>query len=388
MTTRPAIKPELSLEKSLAAMFARSYKPYSFGAFGKPTPQYLRAALAKNRIVLSYHTDGTLSGAAIFTLLRTETVHQDFSHRACLLPRGSLYVKHMAVAPIDTVEAIASLIEKLVCRTQGAPIWLEIHEENELIRHEIENRFGFNYVMSKIMASSDIRALYLRGGVVNLPRLHPTDTPSLMCLNANFLSLAERSGILQELEKYAICREPWTQHYSHYNRRRSWTAFALRGYCGDEPGFVAKPAEMSKRWKSENPKLLSNACDDTIAARFFPITVNVVKRIPGSKERVRFMRLASLGGELSRHADVTDREAGTADGCVTRLHIPLVTHEDVLFESWGLRGEHHQMHFATSGLYYLDQRKPHRVVNRSPVERIHLVVDTYSSQELRDLMVQ
>ena len=98
------------------------------------------------------------------------------------------------------------------------------------------------------------------------------------------------------------------------------------------------------------------------------------------------MRLASFGGELARHADITDREAGTRDGCVARLHIPLVTHEDVLFESWGLRGERQEMHFAVRGLYYLDQRKPHRVINRSPVERIHLVVDTYCSEELRELI--
>jgi hypothetical protein len=241
--------------------------------------------------------------------------------------------------------------------------------------------------MTKIMASSDIRGLYYKGPTsVTLAPLRRSDIPSLMCLQAGFLSIKEMSEILNELNKYASCRQAWTQHYSHYNKRKSWTAFSLRGYCPGDPGFVAKPAEMSKQWKLENPKLLENVCDNTRAAASFPGTLRVVNRIPGAKERVRFMRLGPAGGELARHADITDREAGTQDGRVVRLHIPLLTHQDVLFEGWGLRGEHQEMHFAAGGLYYLDQRKPHRVLNRSSLERIHLVVDTYSSQVLRDLM--
>src|SRR5258707_1062299 len=114
--------------------------------------------------------------------------------------------------------------------------------------------------------------------------------------------------------------------------------------------------------------------------------MGVVNRIPGQKERVRFMRLAARNGELSRHADVTRGDIGKRHVSVIRLHVPLVTHPDIFFESWGLRGDHKRMHLETGDLYYFDNRKPHRVINRSPVERIHLVVDVYSSERLEALL--
>jgi hypothetical protein len=127
---------------------------------------------------------------------------------------------------------------------------------------------------------------------------------------------------------------------------------------------------------------------DTIAYEKFPATRAVVNRLPGAKDRVRFMRLAPGGGELSRHADITDREAGTKNGAIVRLHIPIITSPLVEFSSWDHRGKHTVMAMQERGLYYLDQRKPHAVANRDEkVERIHLVVDTVANDELRALLV-
>ena len=36
--------------------------------------------------------------------------------------------------------------------------------------------------------------------------------------------------------------------------------------------------------------------------------------------------------------------------------------------------------------WYLDVRKPHRAVNGGDTERIHIVVDVVSNQELRNLI--
>jgi hypothetical protein len=114
--------------------------------------------------------------------------------------------------------------------------------------------------------------------------------------------------------------------------------------------------------------------------------MSIVHRIPGRKERVRFMKLCALKGELIRHADVTRADLWTPQISLIRLHIPIVTHKSILFESWGLRGEHVKTHFARGHLYYLDSRKPHQVINHSPLDRIHLVVDVHTSPELRTLM--
>lgn len=97
--------------------------------------------------------------------------------------------------------------------------------------------------------------------------------------------------------------------------------------------------------------MLKAVCKDTRAARSFRFTLSILDRIPGVKERVRFMRLAAGRGELSRHADITNKEAGTQDNCVLRLHLPLITHEDVVFESWDARGNRQQMHCGEEGLY-------------------------------------
>jgi hypothetical protein len=98
------------------------------------------------------------------------------------------------------------------------------------------------------------------------------------------------------------------------------------------------------------------------------------------------MRLARGGGELTRHADITDPEAGTADGSVARLHIPLQTDERCVFRGWGLDGRENRAHFPERALCYLDTRKPHAVINEGERDRIHLVVDCHSGPELRAMI--
>lgn len=178
----------------------------------------------------------------------------------------------------------------------------------------------------------------------------------------------------------------WSQHYSDYNKRDSWSAFALRGFDAEDPSFIIKPEEMSKRWKKENPERLEASCCETIAARSFPETMKLVDRIPAKKERVRMMRLAPKIGELGRHADITDRNAGTSDGKIARLHIPIVTDERCKFRTWSETGKESVSQVPVGSLWYLDVRKPHSVVNPSPKERIHLVVDVVCNEEIRKMI--
>lgn len=369
-------------ERSLMDLFSKSYRPYTFGAFGKPTTREIHAAVKANRVVCYPQGSKQPSAAALFTITRQGSYQVDFAKRKWFPPTGTVYVRHLGVLRPRLNQGAASLFKQLSDLSQNKSICVEIFEENKPLREAVE-ALGFRYVMSKIMASSEIRGLYCNGvGKFNVSRLPAADVPSLVCLAPNFISASEREDIIQELNNYLQKNDAWQQHYSNYNKRQSWTAFSLRGYCRD-PGFIIRPAEMSKTWKIENPEMLKSVCKDTQAARSFRLTRRIIERIPGVKERVRFMRLAAGHGELSRHADITNKEAGTKDNCLLRLHIPLITHDDVLFEAWDARGDRYQMHFAAGGLYYLDQRKPHRVMNRSPAERIHLIVDVYATRELR-----
>jgi Aspartyl/Asparaginyl beta-hydroxylase len=101
-------------------------------------------------------------------------------------------------------------------------------------------------------------------------------------------------------------------------------------------------------------------------------------------DRIRFMKLAP-GGELARHADITNRDAGLADGRLARLHLPIQISDAVIMHGWDKRGGHFETRFPVGALCYLDQRGPHRVENRNPAaERIHLVVDMHAGAALRD----
>jgi hypothetical protein len=383
-----ALELDYAFANVVVKLFLESYRPYTFGSFGKPTLQQVREAIAKGQLIYSTSRGHTMTSAAIFKILKADSYHTDFSGRRCLIKQGSVYVNNLGVLPGHVGVTVPSIVARLSTDRPNAALWIEIHEEDKMLREQLEKRLGFRYVMTKIKASSDIKSLYLNSSSFEkLPAIKPLEIPAFALLVSNFLSSLELKSILLELHNYTSQRaDAWAQHYSHYNKRRSWTAFALRGFRPDDPAFICKPSKMSRRWQAENSKLLRAICANTSAARYFGNTMAVVRRIPGQKERVRFLRLTASRGELSRHADVSRTTILDAGASVIRLHIPLVTHEDVLFESWGLRGEHQKMHFKTGGLYYLDNRKPHRVFNNSPVDRIHLVVDVHPSQELESLM--
>ncbi len=179
----------------------------------------------------------------------------------------------------------------------------------------------------------------------------------------------------------------WAQHYSYYNLRKSWTSFTLRGYDAYDPQFIIKPSEMSKSWKNSNSKRLMARPAWTNISESFPETMKVIESLGFTNlDRVRFMRLAG-GGELSRHADVTDRDAGVLPGRVSRLHIPITTNPTVRFYSWDARGVEIVRTFGEGDLFYLDQRKPHRVTNTGD-DRVHLVVDVFSDDRLRAMVAK
>jgi hypothetical protein len=365
-------------------MFALSYRPYAFGAFSIPRARDIADAHSCGRLIYYCGAEGRPVAAAIFRVLRADSRHKDFCRRMCTIPRGSLFIQHLAALPGYEAEMMPKLFRALRKQVRAPQTWIELHEENRALREQV-GEHGFAHVLTKVMASSDIRGMYVHPREANsLPPLHACEIPTLLSIDPEFLSDEELSALKHELLRYLARGNGWGQHYSHYNKRHSWTAFAIRGYLPEDPTFIIKPTEMSKAWKASHPEQLRATCDETVAASHFPATLKVLADIPGRKQRVRFMRLASGNGELGRHADVTDQDAGTSDGCVMRLHIPLVTGRDVAFQGWGIRGTHEEMHFAPGGLYYIDQRKPHRVTNKSPVDRIHLVVDVYASAELRE----
>jgi hypothetical protein len=129
----------------------------------------------------------------------------------------------------------------------------------------------------------------------------------------------------------------YAAHYSSYGKDDTWTALALRGFY-DEPGRIDKPSEMDRRWKSEHENDLDREPRDTpLRAALGPAAEKILAALPcAGFERIRLMRLAPGGGEVSRQADITDPDAGASEGKVVCVHIPLISNERCVFQSTAL----------------------------------------------------
>lgn len=359
---------DLEKLRRLAAPFREAHRRLCFGAFSLVREADIALAIEAQEIV---HTP---AGGALFRRLKRPGSFTDFTGRAHEIPEGALYCRAFAAG--STLEASA-LLHAMDSRRDGGPFYVEIFEEDPVAKIVVPEIFS--YVASKITAGGEVKGVYRLG--YHESEIDKADERTLSILERDFLSPEDLAEIRAELDAFA----PWAQHYSSYNKRSSWQAFSLRGYQAD-PAFVIKPAEMSLRWKAEHVEMLSAKCEDTEAAARFPATMLIARGLAPELDRVRFMRLEAGGGELSRHADITDREAGTADGKVVRLHFPIWTNAGVRFCGWSARGEECHLHMPEGAMCYLDQRKPHTARNGGDAARVHLVVDVRSNDQIREML--
>jgi hypothetical protein len=369
---------EIDRLKGIAAVFRARHKALVFGAFGLTKERDIADALASDTLAWKGPADAP-TAVAILHKLKVAGGFTDFAQRAIEIPAG--HVKVSAFAALDAASGTA-VLSAISARTPRQ-LWVEVFEEDIIARECLAAVPALRYRATKITAGAEVKGIYSDAvAQEGERRLHPAHAASLVELDPAFALADERAAMLAEVDQFAA----WEQHYSSYNKRKSWTAFALRGFDANDPTFIVKPAEMAKAWKAENPLRLSARPAWTSACGRFPRTMACVERILEGREadRVRLMRLTP-GGELSRHADITDRDAGLADGFLARLHLPLRTSPAVIFHGWDKRGGHIETRFREGALCYLDQRGPHRVENRDPtVERVHLVVDVKSDEAIRE----
>lgn len=365
-----------------ASVFKDAFGKCGQGQFSYPREVQIAEALAADECVWTRDGRNSVQAVALAKRLKNPGQQKDFTGRTFRPAPGDIYVRAIAGTPSARARVAQAVLDR------GAPaVWLE--DFPEAGQSDTWRDLGFVHVGTKVSAASDVKAIWhigdRAGGRLPFP-LHASENVALAVLAADWLG--DPAPYLAELDAYAAKAgaEPWAQHYSTYNRRHSWTAFALAGYDANDPGFIIKPSEMSKSWKAENPARLSAACGPTIAAPHFPLTMAAVARLPGKPQRVRLMRLAGGNGELSRHADITDPDCGLESGKVARLHIPLQSPEACRFIGWDTEGRRIERRFPPSALCYLDTRKPHSVINPGEQDRIHLVIDQASTPELRALI--
>lgn len=242
---------------------------------------------------------------------------------------------------------------------------------SHLQAHELASALGLFYAGSKVPAGGEIIGMWhrlrqLQGG--------PPDQYQPEALNfVGPLPIPDPRPLRDQLAEVELA---WAQHYSGYNKRQSWTALSLRGFGPID--HIEKPAEMSKKWKAEHPGWEAIRCADTELRAQLPAVEPILQALGAFRpERVRLMRLAPGDGELTRHADITDHEAGLRPGQLARIHVPLITNPRVQFTGWRLSdGSRCLLHMPFGEAWALDHTKPHAAINEGAEERIHLVIDT------------
>jgi len=162
---------------------------------------------------------------------------------------------------------------------------------------------------------------------------------------------------LQRLQQHS-----WQPHLNQQVHDGGWTALPLRAVDGDSSIIAAVETDPQRYQATRHLQGCSYLPD-------------VLARLSCPQVSARLMRLRA-GEEIRRH---TDLELSFEDGWA-RLHIPIQTHPDVIFHI-----NDQPVHFAAGECWYMNANYPHQVMNNSPVDRVHLVVDCKVNSWLESL---
>lgn len=164
-------------------------------------------------------------------------------------------------------------------------------------------------------------------------------------------------------EALALGAEEWVPHFNQDIYEGEWEGVALRSVGGVATQLYPDPAAQAP-------------FADTDTLERCPEHRRALDQFRCPLLAARLLALAP-GAVINEHRDY---RLGWADGEI-RVHIALVTSPEVEFVLDGRRVE------LTAGqAWYLDLNLPHRVANRSAVNRIHLVVDCVVDEWLSQVM--
>lgn len=253
-------------------------------------------------------------------------------------------------------------------------VWAEDHSMKSFA-HELD----FKKIGPKITTFGEMYNIYYRGSNRDFPTIDPAEFQSITKVDDVNIELINR--IAEKLNALPT----FTNHYSNYNKDKSWSALSLRGYTSD-PAFITKPIEMSDKWKEENADVEFSLQDTPLFEQFSEVR-ELIKPYGNKIHRVRLMRLKPGGGELERHTDQVDPDSGGSLGKLARLHYPIKTNKDVTFTVWHTDGTPRKVHMQKGECWFLDTRKPHMAINAGDEERIHLVIDIETEKDLHDRII-
>ena len=300
--------------------------------------------------------------------------------------------------PIATIEKGDRVVDRIaynqpdiivtMLKKYDEDTFLFINEEHHIDRM-VATWANYRKLGIKINTFGDIQGVYFKDQPSFLGDMREFKEQYMMLPEEKLVlrktSIPDVSNICDIIkQRLDIMNYEFTNHYSNYNKGNSWSAISLRGYTSDW-SFITKPEEMSKKWKEEN-KDGEFRLQDTELRKMFPEVEDLLRWLPGKPHRIRFMKLTPGGGELQRHTDQVDPDAGVNDYNLMRFHFPIVTNENVTFSQWDYKAEKVSCHMKVGECWYLDVRKPHQAINAGEDMRTHLVVDVEANEDVRALI--
>lgn len=187
-------------------------------------------------------------------------------------------------------------------------------------------------------------------------RMKSFESTSLLEQVSQIYELPE--NVVQRLTHEILMADlPWREAYSDY-QSAGWKTASLLNASG----------------KSDDVVISDCQAVGTDALQLMPTTENLIRSLNLDYMWVRVARLEP-NSFLWEHRDFSDLKRVPR----LRLHIPLQTHPDSYLVLAG------QRIFMKSGfIWKLNPTVPHGVCNRSPVPRLHLILDCYVNETIRN----
>jgi hypothetical protein len=362
---------ELDYLKEIESLYA-DYNQFADSPFAEYKKNNVAADLFSNNLVLD--TEGSY-------VTRTASKRTPIN----MYGEVSIGYKEPGDVVITKLRGTDNYIENF-CKQCVENTWLYVWAEDTKTRELVKK--DFDYVGSKITTFGEIYAIYFKNSSsVLVPRTHsfidPVENIAIKQLQISVdCDIIEKIGL--QLEQLSM---KFQNHYSNYNKKKSWSAISLRGYTSDIMR-IEKPIEMSSKWKEEHKDEHFELQDTSLREQF--LEINSLLSFLGDAElhRIRFMCLVPGGGELTRHTDQVDPDSGLNNDNVCRLHFPIQTNPDVRFGVWEPSGNKKEVNMKVGECWVLDTRKPHTVINDGNQDRIHLVVDVKVNSHLKELILK
>lgn len=161
-----------------------------------------------------------------------------------------------------------------------------------------------------------------------------------------------------------VAEAEWIPHINRHDYEGRWSGAALRSVAGSAGNIVPEAPDLA-------------AWQETALLRRCSYFREVLGTLACPLQAVRLLRLHA-GSRIAEHVD----RALDFDEGEVRLHVPIVTHDQLHFYLDGAR-----LVMRPGECWYTNVNLPHSVENRGTIDRIHLVIDCQVDPWLRSVFV-